>query len=62
MNIIDGSTQAREAPMGYALWHYTDKGWELKKNASVEGAIPSSPPQQAGTFVGQMRSTPSVSA
>lgn len=62
MNIISGSTDDREAPMGYALWHFTEKGWELKKDASVTGAVPSAPPQQAGEYVGQMRSTPSVSA
>ena len=63
MNIFnEKSTASREAPMGYALWHFTPQGWELKKNASFEGAVPSAPPQQAGEFIGQIRSTPSVSA
>lgn len=56
------SSASREAPMGYALWAFTNDGWELKKDVSVEGARPSAPPTLAGQFVGQIRSTPSVSA
>ena len=57
---VSGSSEGRSAPMGHALWQYTGEGWALKKDASVEGAVPSQPPTQPGLFVGQIRSTPSV--
>lgn len=60
--IVAGSSKDREAPMGYALWLFTEEGWELKKDASVDGAKPSIPPKMPGQFVGQIRSTPSVCA
>ena len=56
------SSMGRSAPKGYALWRFTGQCWELAKDASVKGAVPSDPPTVPGTFVGQMRSTPSVAS
>ena len=56
------TSDSRSAPQGYALWEYTGQQWQLKKDASEPGATPSDPPQLAGTFVGQIRATPSVAA
>ena len=57
---VAGSSMGRGAPQGYALWEFTGQAWELKKDASIEGAMPSDPPTIAGSFVGQIRATPSV--
>jgi hypothetical protein len=59
---ICGSSWGRSAPEGYVIWEYTAQGWQLKKDASLPGAMPSKPPRGAGLFIGQLRATPSVSA
>ena len=59
---ILGSSPARSAAFGHALWMYTDHGWTLKKDVSIEGACPSEPPTQPGLFRGQIRATPSVAS
>lgn len=56
------SSIGRGAPMGYALWEYTARGWNLHKNAATPGAIPSSAPKAAGQFVGQIREIPCADA
>lgn len=56
------SSRSRSVPMGYALWQYTESGWSLRKDASVDGAIPGEAPRTAGQFVGQLRAMPSVIA
>lgn len=58
----DTSSSGRSAPMGHALWQFTAEGWRLRKDASLPGAQPSTPPTQPGLFVGQIRATPSVAS
>lgn len=59
---IGVSSLGRSVPMGYALWEYTETGWNLRKNAAVPGAIPSPAPRAAGQFIGQIRAIPCVAA
>jgi hypothetical protein len=48
--------------MGFALWEFCGTEWRLRKDASVEGAVPGQPPRGAGLYVGQIRAVPSVAA
>ena len=57
-----GTSAGKDAPKGYALWAYDGQRWELKKDVSEPDAVPSDPPQLQGSFVGQIRATPSVAA
>ena len=57
---MSGSSQGRAIPAGYALWEYTASGWNLRKDASVPGAVPGPAPRAAGQFVGQIRAIPCV--
>jgi hypothetical protein len=52
----------REDDCGYVLWEYTGEAWQIKKDESRPGAIPSEPPSVPGRFVGQLRATPSVAS
>ena len=56
------STTGSAELYGYALWKYSDGGWELAKDCTVEGAVNSGPPTTDGLFPGQIRATPSVAA
>ena len=56
------SSSGRGELYGYALWKYSEGGWELAKDCSVEGAMVSDPPNEPGIFIGQIRATPSVAA
>ncbi|MFK8113174.1 MAG: hypothetical protein AB8B91_13280 [Rubripirellula sp.] len=56
------SSTTRGELYGYALWKFSEQGWELAKDCTVEGAINSGPPTIAGLFPGQIRATPSVAA
>ncbi len=56
------SSIGRRAPEGYSLWEFNGNEWKLRKDASSPGAQPSQPPRLPGTFVGQIRSTPSIAA
>ena len=56
------SSEARNAPMGHALWQYAPEGWLLKEDLSAVGGMPGPPPARPGLFVGQIRATPSAVA
>jgi hypothetical protein len=58
--IAGATTKGREMDYGYVLWEYTGEAWQIKKDESIPGAIPSEPPMVPGRFVGQLRATPSV--
>jgi hypothetical protein len=55
-------SHTKEDACGYVLWEYTGEAWQIKKDESTLGAIPSAPPVGPGRFVGQLRATPSVAA
>jgi hypothetical protein len=56
------SSTGRGELHGYALWKFSEQGWELTKDCTAVGAINSGPPTIPGLFPGQIRATPSVAA
>jgi hypothetical protein len=58
--VAGSGTGKKEWASGYVLWEFTGQAWEIKKDASAPGAMPSQPPVAPGKFVGQIRATASV--
>ena len=54
------SSTGRGDANGYALWKYSEQGWELAKDCTTSGAVNSGPPEAPGVFPGQIRATPST--
>jgi hypothetical protein len=45
---------------GHALWQYTAGSWVLKKDACEEGYECGAPPQEPGSYEGEVRKTAGV--
>ena len=45
---------------GYALWQYTAGNWVLKKDECEEGYECGAPPQEPGSYEGEVRKTAGV--
>ena len=48
--------------LGYTLWMFDGREWQLKKDCSLEGATVSQPPELPGKFKGQIRAVACVAA
>ncbi|HEV3122882.1 MAG TPA: hypothetical protein VGY53_13300 [Isosphaeraceae bacterium] len=45
----------RQSKAGYSLWEYTGGAWVLRQERCGEGHASGSPPQDAGTYEGEIR-------
>ncbi len=47
---------------GYTLWEFDGNNWNIKRDRSEKGFVPSTPPKISGRFRGQLRAILSVPA